>query len=500
MTVRKVRGRPFRVLLGEIDQADGDGALAELLRESNDTCPPAAFAVVSARARERVGARRHEKALRLAGLGLHLDLPYTPTAAELTGEDEERNVLDVLRRRRLWRYEVSSADSYVSRFEHEAERLLGVRHVHATVSGTVALQIAMMALGIGPGDEIVIPAVGWVGCADAAILCGAVPVPAQVDATLGLDPADAERKITPRTKAIMAVSLLGNPCDLAALRELADRHGLALLEDGCQACGVSHGGRRLGGHGDAAVFSTNFMKFVAAGDGGFIATDRDDVYAFAVRFTGGKAFPARKRDLGLSAPVLPFSTLRMTELTGAVALAQIQRLDRLLAGLRRARDEIFARVGEGRGFRVVQGNDPAGSAGWSTLLLFPDAERCQAFAAAVRAQGVRHVTTSQEKFAGAEIYHCWPAMAGEQPIPQAGGHWATEYPAMTGRRSVDARSSPWTHPLYDGTASYPEGFMDESLALIARLAVIQTNPRLEPEHCATIAAAIRTADERTARP
>ncbi|MFC6930788.1 hypothetical protein ACFQHO_10915 [Actinomadura yumaensis] len=71
---------------------------------------------------------------------------------------------------------------------------------------------------------------------------------------------------------------------------------------------------------------------------------------------------------------------------------------------------------------------------------------------------------------------------------------------MTGRRSIDARSSPWTHPLYDGTASYPEGFMDESLDLIARIAVIQTNPRLEPEHCATIAAAIRTADERTARP
>jgi dTDP-4-amino-4,6-dideoxygalactose transaminase len=407
-------------------------------------------------------------------------LPYTATGAELLGDEEQRNVLEVLRRRRLWRYELPSSESFVARFEAAAEELLGVRHVHATVSGTAALQVALLALGVGPGDEVVIPAVTWVGCADAVILCGAVPVPAQVDETLGLDARDVRRRLTPRTKAIMAVSLYGNPCDVASLQAVAAGHGVALLEDCCQAAGVSYRGHRLGSFGHAAVFSTNLMKFVAAGDGGFVATDRDEVYEYAVMFTGGKSFPARKRELGLTAPVIPFTTLRMNELTGAVALAQLQRLDALLARLRGARDAIFERVGEGRSFRRVAGNDPGGDAGWLTPLLFADEDTCQAFATAVRARGVPHVTTARERFAGGEIAHCYPVAAQEPFIPHAGAHWATRFRAMLDRT-----------PLADG-------FMDESLAIVGRLAMIQTNPRLEPEHCRYIADAVRSADEEVA--
>jgi len=432
--------------------------------------------------------------------GAGAELPFTPTAAELIGPEEERNVLEVLRRRRLWRYEVPSDESFVARFEAEAEALLGVRHVHATVSGTAALQVALLALGIGPGDEVVIPAITWVGCADAVILCGAVPVPAGVDECLGLDPADVERKVTPRTRALLAASLHGNPCDLDALGEIARRRGLALLEDDCQAAGVSYRGRRLGGFGDAAVFSTNFMKLVSAGDGGFIATDRDDVYAFAVAFTGGKVFPTRKRHLGLSVPLIPFTTLRMNELTGAVALAQLRRLDRLLGRLRAARDRIFAQVGEGRSFRRVRSHDSAGGAGWCTPLLFPTAAACRAFAAAVRARGVPHLLTWRDGFAGGEICHCYPVMAGEQFIPGMGAHSADRFGAMVAKRSVDPRCNPWTHPLYGGGADYPEGFADESLALVARMAMVQTNPRLEPAHCDAIADALRQADDETAAP
>src|SRR5581483_12438415 len=125
-----------------------------------------------------------------------------------------------------------------------------------------------------------LPAVTWVGCADAVILCGAVPVIAQVDETLGISVADVARNITSRTRAVMAVSLFGAPCNLGALRELADRHGISLLEDNAQAAGVSYRGRRLGSIGDAAAFSTKFMKFIAAGDGGFLATRSDKIYQF----------------------------------------------------------------------------------------------------------------------------------------------------------------------------------------------------------------------------
>ena len=474
-------------------EPDDAGDPVTVLREATLHAPRPVSATLAARLRRRLGANGYADVVRAAGLGLQLELPYTPTGAELIGQEEERNLQEVLRRRRLWRYEIPHDESFVGRFEARAEELLGVRHVHATVSGTEALRIAMLALGVGPGDEVLIPCVTWVGCADAVILCGAVPVPCRVDDTLGLDADAVTRRIGPRSKAIMAVSLYGNPCDLVALRRVADDHGLALLEDDCQAAGVSLHGRRLGTFGDAAVFSTNFMKFVAAGEGGFVATDRDDIYAFAVAYTGGKTFPARKR--GMQAPEIPHSTLRMNELTGAVALAQLDRLDVLLGRLRVARDTLLdALGGPALSYRRLVSHDPRGDAGWCTPLLFADERTCQAFAMAARGRGVRHVTTAHERFAGGEIDHCYAVMARERLIGAGGAHWADEFGAMRARRSIDARANPWSDPHYGGDVTYPDGFMDAGLRLVRRLALIQTNPRLEGHHCRAIAEQLREAD------
>jgi len=199
-----------------------DHEVAEVVRYLTRTAPPPVVSVVLAIIRDAVGQDRYARALRAAGLANYLDVPYTSTGAELTGEAEERYVLEALRSKRLWRYEVPSSRSFVGRFEQAAESLLDVKHVHATVSGSAALTAALLAMGVGPGDEVIVPAVTWVGCADAVILCGAVPVIAQVDETLGLSVADVERNITERTRAVMAVSLFGAPCDLGPLRAVAD--------------------------------------------------------------------------------------------------------------------------------------------------------------------------------------------------------------------------------------------------------------------------------------
>jgi dTDP-4-amino-4,6-dideoxygalactose transaminase len=468
-----------------------DDEVADVVRYLIRTASPPVVSVVLSIIRDAVGEDRYEDALRTAGFASYLEVPYTSTGAELTGGAEERYVSEVLRSKRLWRYELPSSRSFVGRFEQAAESLLGVRHVHATVSGSAALSTALLAMGVGPGDEVIIPAVTWVGCADAVILCGAVPVIAQVDETLGLSVDDVERNVTGRTRAVMAVSLFGAPCNLGALRTLADRHGVALLEDNAQAVGVSYRGRRLGSIGDAAAFSTKFMKFVAAGDGGFLATNSDDIYQFAVHYTGGRTLPARKRALALSDRIMPATGLRMNELTGAVALAQIERLDQLLARLRAARDLIFELAGPASTYRRVEGNDPSGSAGWMTPLIFADEASCRAFVGAVRARGIRHVTTSRELFAGGEVEHCYAAMSADRYLPTTGAHWATEFRAMIAHVGIDARSNPWTHsPGRD----YPPGFMDESLAILKRMALVQTNPRLEPVHCEAIARALVEAD------
>ncbi len=468
-----------------------DDEVADMIRHLTGAAPPPVVSVVLSVIRDALGQDRYARALRSAGLANYLDVPYTGTGAELIGEAEERYVLEVLRSKRLWRYEVPSSRSFVARFEQAAESLLGVKHVHATVSGSAALTAGLLALGVGPGDEVIVPAVTWVGCADAVILCGAVPVIAQVDETLGVSVADVEKNITERTRAVMAVSLFGAPCDLGPLRAVADRHAIAVLEDNAQAAGVSYRGRRLGAIGDVAAFSTKFMKFIAAGDGGFLATNSDAVYQFAVLYTGGRTFPARKRTLAVTDRIMPATGLRMNELTGAVALAQIERLDQLLGRLREARDLIFELAGPARTYRRVHGNDSSGDSGWMTPLIFSDEDACRAFARAVRARGIRHVTTSRELFAGGEIEHCYRAMSTDRYLPTTGAHWAAEFRAMIAHAGIDARSNPWSHsPGRD----YPPGFMDESLSLLRRIAFVQTNPRLEPVHCEAIARALAEAD------
>ncbi len=351
--------------------------------------------------------------------------------------------------------------------------------------------MALLGIGVGPGDEVILPAVTWVGCADAVILCGAVPVIAQVDETLGISPADVERNITEKTRAVMAVSLFGASCDLGPLRAIADKHHIALLEDDCQAAGVSYCGRRLGSIGDASAFSTKFMKFIAAGDGGFLATNSDDIYQFAVHFSGGRTLPARKKALAIDERVMPATGLRMNELTGAVALAQIERLDELLGRLRQARDLIFEMAGPAHTYRRILGNDPSGDSGWMAPLIFADENACRGFVKAVRSRGIRHITTSRELFAGGEIEHCYAAMSADRYLPTTGAHWAAEFRAMIAHIGIDSRSNPWSRsPGRD----YPSGFMDQSLSLLRRIALVQTNPRLEPVHCEAIAKALSDAD------
>ena len=145
---------------------DADEA-ARRLRAATIDGPQPAASILAARLRADLGELRYRDVVRRAGLELQLALPYAGTGAELMGVEEEHCVREVLRARRLWRYELPTRTSFVARFERDAEILLGVRHVHATVSGSVALQIALLALGVGPGDEVLIPAVTWVGCADA---------------------------------------------------------------------------------------------------------------------------------------------------------------------------------------------------------------------------------------------------------------------------------------------------------------------------------------------
>jgi dTDP-4-amino-4,6-dideoxygalactose transaminase len=301
------------------------------------------------------------------------------------GEEELEEVADVVRSGHLFRYGDVNDPRFrrkVLGFEELFAAYLGVRRVLATNSGTSSLFIALHAMGFQPGDEVIVPTFGFAATYHAPIFAGLVPVLAEIDDSLCLDPGDIEHRITPRTKAIIPVHMLGNPCDMNAIMAIARKYGLAVLEDACQAVGASYRGRKVGSFGQMAAFSLNVFKTITAGDGGALVTGDENLYerAFGLHDQGYKPGPAVPR---IAADSILGMDFRMNELTGAVALAQLRKLDRIVAALRQRKCKLKALVDGVPGMRFRRLNDPEGECGTLCAVLFDRADRAAAVAAAL---------------------------------------------------------------------------------------------------------------------
>jgi perosamine synthetase len=220
---------------------------------------------------------------------------------------------------------ISSSGNYVTEFEKAFAAYCGVKHGIAVCNGTEALHLALTALGIGPGDEVIIPDFTMIASAFAVCYTGATPVFADADArTWNMDANLVEAKISPRTKTVMPVHIFGNPCDMAALRRIARKHSLAVLEDAAEAHGAEFGGLKTGRLGELAAFSFFANKNVTTGEGGMVVTD-DDALARACRYRKNLCFPPDTPrtylhdDIGFN--------YRMSNLHAAIGLAQTERAD-----------------------------------------------------------------------------------------------------------------------------------------------------------------------------
>jgi perosamine synthetase len=235
---------------------------------------------------------------------------------------------------------ISSEGPFVAEFERRFAERVGRRHAVAVSSGTAALDAAVEALGIGPGDEVIVPAFTIISCLAQIVRSGATPVLVDSDpVTWNMDVGQVEARITPRTKAIMAVHLYGLPVDLDPLLEIAARHGLRVIEDAAQALGQSYGGRPCGSFGDISAFSFYPNKHVTTGEGGMLATD-DEALAEQCRGLRNLCFQSAGRRfvherLGWN--------LRMSNLQAAIGLAQLERLDEFVAR-KRAMGAHYARL------------------------------------------------------------------------------------------------------------------------------------------------------------
>ena len=199
---------------------------------------------------------------------------------ELIGTEEIAEVLEVLNSRYLSRYGPSDDPSFTAKVHHveqEMAKLAGVRYaLGLSGGGSAALWIALLGLGVGSGDEVIVPGFTYVASISSIVYAGATPVLAEVDETFDLDPADVEAKITPRTAAILVVHMLGAPARLTELKAIADKHGIPLIEDCAQAAGASYQGQGVGGIGKIGTFSFNEFKTITCGDGGLLVTDDQD--------------------------------------------------------------------------------------------------------------------------------------------------------------------------------------------------------------------------------
>ena len=329
--------------------------------------------------------------------------PMFPGGMEI-GEEEVEAVTRVLRSKNVFRYYgVGEGPHEVETFESEFAAHLGARHALAVNAGSSALICGLIGSGVGPGDEVIIPAYTWNATANAVIATGAVPVLAEVDDSLTLDPNDVAGKITDRTKALLPVHMRGAPADMDALTALARDRGLALIEDVCQAAGASFRGKRLGTFGDAGAFSLQFNKIITTGEGGVLITARDDVYDLAIDVHDCAGSVRR----GIGLPQFPGYNFRASELQGAVARIQLGRLDGLLERMRANQAWLAERVAELPGLTLRRGTDDGGDAG-ICLIAFAETRVLAADAVdALKAEGVGAMCVYSPDFVDLHIYPYW---------------------------------------------------------------------------------------------
>ena len=334
--------------------------------------------------------------------------PMYPGGMEIAAEEIEA-ATRVLASKNVFRYYgVDDGPHEVLDFEREFAQHMGSRHALCVNAGSSALICGLIGAGVGPGDEVIVPAYTWNATPNAVIASGATPVLAEVDESLTLDPDDVARKIGPKTKAILPVHMRGAPADMDALTRLAREHGLALVEDVCQSAGASFRGQRLGTFGDAGAFSLQFNKIITTGEGGVLITNRDDLYELAIDVHDCAG--SLRRGAGL--PRFAGWNFRASELQGAVARVQLTRLDSLLERMRSNQRRLADRIETLPGLTLRRPNDDGGDAG-ICLIAFANTPALAAEAVeALKVEGVLAMRVYDPTFPDLHIYPYWaPVLA-----------------------------------------------------------------------------------------
>ncbi|MBW1996842.1 MAG: DegT/DnrJ/EryC1/StrS family aminotransferase [Deltaproteobacteria bacterium] len=311
---------------------------------------------------------------------------------EVLGEEEKKEILDVLSRGVLFRYEFDNERQGVYKvqdFEKGFARYCGVNHALAVSSGSAALRVALAALGIGPGDEVITQGFTFVATWEAILDSGATPVFAEIDDTLCLDPEDLEARITSRTRVVIPVHMCGAQARIKEIAGIAKRRNLHVIEDTAQSCGGRINGKALGSFGDLGTFSFDSVKTLTTGEGGMIITNNEDLYIKASEYHdhGHDHDPSVGR--GLEKRSFFGSNYRMMELQGALGLAQLRKLDNIiLKGQKENKQRIKEALSRYEEITFRNIPDPDGDTASFLIFFLPTREKAQAFNRVLTSEGV----------------------------------------------------------------------------------------------------------------
>jgi dTDP-4-amino-4,6-dideoxygalactose transaminase len=311
-------------------------------------------------------------------VGVACDFGSTEGVVYLVGQEEIDALARVIRSNALFRYGVGGE---CDRFEARYAKFLGVKHFALAASGSNALVAAMTAVGLGPGDEVIIPAHTYMATATSVLAVGAIPLIVDVDESVTIDPKAVEAAIGPRTRAVVPVHMWGAACDMDAIMEVARRRDLIVIEDACQGVGGGYEGRKLGAIGHIGAFSFNYYKNMTCGEGGGIAIN-DDLLAERARCA---IDPCHFYWLGRDDAVKPFSSngARASELMGAMLNVQLDRLDGMIGAMRAEKKQILEETRSlgNLGLKPTPMNSPDHDCATQVMYTLPSAEVAKRFVA-----------------------------------------------------------------------------------------------------------------------
>jgi 8-amino-3,8-dideoxy-alpha-D-manno-octulosonate transaminase len=407
------------------------------------------------------------------------NIPMYPGGLEI-GEEEKSAVMQVLDDKYLFRYYgPSNVESKVQLFEKEFSEKIGVKHSLATNSCTSALICSLIALGVGPGDEVIVPGYTFFASCASIIAAKAIPVIAEVNDSLTLDPIDVEKKITSRTKAIIAVHMRGAPCDMTKILAIAEKHNLKVIEDVAQSTGGIYKGKRLGSFGEINAFSFQYHKIITAGEGGIVATNDELLYERAMSYHDTAACwrpggpEKRFSKARYQGELFPGVNYRMNEISGAILRVQLNRLDGLISKMRHNKARIKNAIANIKDLEFRRLNDIEGDTGIVLIFFLNNPEITGRFADALRAEGIAASSMHDKSVPDWHIYSHWEMILNQWTATQEGCPYTCEYYLRRG-----------------GSIQYSADMNPNTLQYLERSIHIDIPPQMTEEDCDMIAEGI----------